>query len=90
MIECARWAQQIVPRSLTKLTWNIWRCDYVINNTIKADVGGSLQILREINLEKESQQARTAANAPAVEETAAKLENMTLTGKVLLCRYRPS
>jgi hypothetical protein len=75
---------------LTKLKWNILPCYHVTNNTIKADVGSSLQIFFEIALEKKSERVGTTANVPAVENTIANFRNVALTGKNLLCGYRPS
>lgn len=92
MIGCAICARQIVPNSLTKLESNIWRCASAIittDNIIKLDVICSLQILSRIDVEK-SKKVRTDENALAVEDTAAKLGNMTLTGKVVFCGYRSS
>jgi len=60
------------------------------DDTIKADVVYLLQILPQINVEMKSKQMRTDENALAVEDTATKLGNMTVTGKVVFCGYRSS
>jgi hypothetical protein len=60
------------------------------DDTIKVDVVYLLQILPQIDMEKKSKQMKTDENALALEDTAAKLESMTVTGKVVFCGYRSS